>query len=189
MLVASVQGGSQSPAGRVSPWFLHGDHSRGQRSGRTSQGSPAVRLGLRPGLTLCSRPGSSWWWVCSSAAEPASSSGGACTHRRWLRSRPSTCPTPGSPKTPLQVSQALCPCPSSLHCTCPLQAFAQGPAADYAERKLQATFIHLSSDAFVPMRNSLSVVLYVCHLIFLPYYWCIFYARLCSSWGLPRFQW
>lgn len=56
---------------------------------------------------LCSCSGSSWWWACSSAVELASSSGGACTLRHWSRSLHSTCPTPGSPQTLLQVSQSL----------------------------------------------------------------------------------
>ena len=83
-------------------------------------------------------------------------------------------------------SALVCP-PFSLHVLC--KHLIRAPPWITLEEKIQATFIHLSSDTFVLIRNSLSVVLYVYRLIFLPYYWCIFYARLCSSWGLPRFQW
>lgn len=83
-----------------------------------SPSPPAPRSALSTTSPLCSCSGSSWWWACSSAAEPASSSGGACTPRRWSRSLRSTCPTPGSPQTPLQVSPPLCPCLSSLQFLC-----------------------------------------------------------------------
>lgn len=54
------------------------------------------------------------------------------------------------------------------------------------EEKIQAMFIHLSSDdqpycAFVLIISAMSAVLCVCHLLFLPNSWGIFYACVCST--------
>ena len=67
--------------------------------------------------------------------------------------------------------------PCSLHVLCKHLERAL-PRNTLAE-KIEAMFIHLSSDdqpccVFVLIINAVSVVLYACHLLFLPNYWCIF---------------
>ncbi|XP_058390816.1 vesicular, overexpressed in cancer, prosurvival protein 1 isoform X1 [Diceros bicornis minor] len=82
-------------------------------------------------------------------------------------------PVPGQP------ARVLVSPPCSLCVLC--KHLKRALPRNMLEEKLQAIFIHLSSDdqpccAFVLRKNSSSIGLYVCHFIFPPNYWCIFYA-------------